>query len=111
MAKMKKPENETDHETTIRKLKETIANAASRNDKVAFDRKMNNMVTLLAELQPIDDQISDLLAEKTPIIDKIQALRTQMVIDCVHPYTHQVEYEGFIICKFCNRKFVVRDKK
>ena len=110
MARLKKSADETTEETEIRRIKETIANAATRNEKVAWDRKMNNMVSLLAKLQPIEDQITELLATKMPIIDMVQVLRTEMVNSCIHPYTHQIEHENHIVCKFCNRKFNVVDK-
>lgn len=107
MARLKKPENETVEEAELRRVKEAIANAATRNEKVSWDRKMDNMVKLLTKLQPIEDQITDLMTQKVPIIDDVQELRTDMVKDCVHPYTHLVAHEDHIVCKFCNRKFNV----
>jgi len=109
VARLKKPENETPDEAEIRRVKETIANAATRNEKVSWDRKMDNMVTLLSTLQPIEDEIADLMAKKMPIIDNVQILRNQMVLDCVHPYTHLVTHEDHVVCKFCNRKFNVQN--
>lgn len=109
MARLKKPENETPEEAIIRHAKEQVANKASRNEKVSWDRKMDNMVTLLSELQPLEDQILDLVAKKMPIIDKIQLLRNEMVKDCVHPFTHQVFHDDHIVCKFCERKFNVME--
>lgn len=107
MARAKRPENETADETAIRHTKETIANNATRNEKVSFDRKMDNMVSLLSLLTPIDEQISDLMTQKLPIVDKIQSLRQDMVKDCIHPYTHLVYHDDHVICKFCDRKFTV----
>ena len=107
MARVKKPENETPEEAIIRHAKEQVANSATRNEKVSWDRKMDNMVKLLTDLQPIEDQILDLQAKKMPIIDSVQALRTEMVQSCVHPFTHQVYHDDHIVCKFCERKFNV----
>ncbi|PPD53422.1 MAG: hypothetical protein CTY12_04900 [Methylotenera sp.] len=109
MARLKKPENETENEALVRREKETIANNATRNEKVSWDRKMDNMVSLLALLQPIEEQITDLTAQKMPIIDRIQALRTDMVKECVHPYTHLVHHEDYIVCKFCDKKFTIQN--
>lgn len=107
MARQKKPEGETLEEAEIRRTKETIANKATRNEKVAWDRRMDNMVTLLARLAPIEDQLTDLMAQKLPILDEIQLLRSNMVRECVHPFTHLVYHEDHVVCKFCNKKFNV----
>lgn len=107
MARNKRPDNETPDEVIIRRTKETIANAATRNEKVSWDRKMDNMVSLLATLQPIEDQLADLMAQKMPIVDKVQALRNEMVNSCVHPFTHLVFHDEYVVCKFCNKKFSV----
>jgi hypothetical protein len=107
MPRLKKPEDETQAEATIRKIKESIANAATRNEKVSFDRKMNNMVSFLAELQPIEDEITALIAQKMPIMDNIQNLRMEMLKDCVHPITHLVVKDNYAVCKFCERKFSI----
>lgn len=107
MAKVKKPTNETPEEELVRRNKEIVSGVATRNEKVSFDRKMHNMVTLLAQLQPLEQTISDLLAKKIPITDKIQQLRSEMVITCVHPITHLVDHNQYIVCKFCNKKFTI----
>lgn len=108
MARRKKPENETHDEAVVRRQLETIADAASRGEKVSWDRKMDNMVTLLARLKPIEDKILDLMSSKMPIMDEIAALRKEMVRDCVHPYTHLLyQGENTIACKFCNKTFAI----
>jgi hypothetical protein len=107
MARDKKPLDETPEEEQIRRNKEVVAFAATRNEKVSFDRKMTNMVTLLTKLKPIEDEITDLLAKKIPIMDEIQELRNEMVTSCVHPITHLVDHGEHIVCKFCNRKFTI----
>jgi hypothetical protein len=108
MARRKKPEGETTEQTKTRRLLESIADNATRGEKVAWDRKMNNMVTLLAKLKPIEEKILDLMAEKTPIMDEIAALRHDMVRECTHPYTHLTQMGDVVLCKFCNRKFNVK---
>ena len=109
MARRKKPEGETPDQARTRRAIETISNAATRSEKVSWDRKMDNMVRLMAKLRPIEDKILDLMAEKQPIFDSIAELRTDMIHDCVHPFTHLVlktkDDEEYIECKFCSRKF------
>lgn len=108
MARRKKPDNESTEESSIRHILETIADTATRSEKVSWDRKMDNMVSLLAKLKPIEDQILDLMSQKTPIIDQVSELRREMVKECIHPYTHLVHKgENMAECKFCGRSFSV----
>lgn len=108
MAKRKKPENETVEESSIRQTLETIADNATRSEKVSWDRKMDNMVSLLAKLKPIEEQILDLMDAKTKIVDEISVLRSDMVRECVHPFTHLVHLDNNkATCKFCNKTFTV----
>lgn len=110
MARRKKPENETTDDTKVRRTLETIADAATRGEKVSWDRKMDNMVGLLAKLRPIEDQIGDLMTSKMPIMDEISALRRDMVRDCTHPYTHLIHLgNNAARCKFCEKTFAVQD--
>lgn len=111
MARRKKPDNESVEQAEVRHILETIADNATRSEKVSWDRKMDNMVRLLARLRPIEEKILDLLAEKGPILDEVQSLRKEMVKECVHPYTHLTfnDSDGTIVCKFCERKFAIRE--
>lgn len=105
MARLKKPDNETNEEAEVRRIKETVANVATRNEKTAWDRMMNNMVTILSTLAPVEEKILELTNEKNIIFDGVSNLRADMVKACVHPYTHLVYHEDHVICKFCERKF------
>lgn len=106
MSRRKKPDGETPEEAIVRRQNESVADHAERSEKVAWDRKMDNMVSLLAKLKPIEDRIIDLIAEKTPLMDQIADLRRDMVRDCVHPYTNLLNKpDGTILCKFCNKTF------
>lgn len=109
MARRKKPDGETPEQAEDRRTLEAVADNATRSEKVSWDRKMDNMVSMIAKLRPIEDQILDLMAQKMPIIDEISALRREMVRECVHPYTHLTKVDGAVLCKFCNKKFVVQD--
>ena len=104
MARRKKPLNETEQEAEIRRQLEAVSNNSSRSEKTSWNRKMNNMVKLLALLRPIEDKILELMAQKEPIFDEIQVLREVMVRECVHPYEHLIHKDDHIVCKFCNKK-------
>jgi len=112
MARKKKPEGETGEQARARRAIETISNAASRSEKVSWDRKMDNMVKLLTSLRPIEEKIIDLMAQKQPIFDEIAAVRASMVNGCVHPFTHlilkQTDAGEHIACKFCMKSFSVK---
>lgn len=106
MARRKKPEDETPEQTHTRHIRENIANHATRSEKTSWNRLMDNMVSLLATLKPIEDKILELQAEKIPILDDIQALRTAMVKECVHPYDQLILKSDVVECKFCYRRFL-----
>jgi hypothetical protein len=107
MARRKRPDNETTEQTQTRRMLETVADSATRGEKVAWDRKMDKMVTLLAQLKPLEDQIIDLMAKKMPLIDDVAALRHDMIRECVHPYQMLIPHGEVIKCKFCDRQFSV----
>lgn len=107
MARRKKPEGETNDQARLRQLLEVVANHASRSDKVSWERKMDNMVRLLARLKPLEEQITELEAQKIPIIDEVTLLRNEMVKECVHPFQYLVEKDDYILCKFCEKRIVV----
>ncbi len=108
MARRKKPDNETPEDANIRHLKETVSGVATRNEKVSFNRKMDNLTALLEKIRPIEDQINDLTALKIPLLDQLSELRAEMVKDCVHPYDQITYHQNHLFCKFCNKKFVVK---
>ena len=107
MARRRKEEDETPEQTKQRRLFEAVSNVANRSDKTSWNRKMDNMVKLLARLRPIEQQILDLQAEKMPIMDDITALRQTMINECVHPFEYLVDKETHVECKFCNKRISI----
>jgi predicted nucleic acid-binding Zn-ribbon protein len=103
MARMKKPENETQDETITRRMLEIIANHATRSEKTAWERKRNNMDKLVKQLRPLEDKIMEIRAKMNPIYDEIATLRNDMVEDCIHPYDMLVHQGDHIDCKFCGK--------
>lgn len=111
MARKKKPTNETNSETTTRELLETIANKPDRSEKVSWNRKMDNLIALIARLTPIEDKIRDIIVqEKLPLMDEVEELRSVMINECIHPYEQLVKKEDCVECKFCNRRMSVSQR-
>ena len=107
MARQRKPENETVEESRVRQLLESIANNADRSEKTSWNRKLDNMVKLIAKMRPIEEEILKLTEQKLPVFDEIQELRLIMVKECVHPFDHLTYFEDHVRCKFCDRRISV----
>ncbi|MNE12408.1 hypothetical protein D3C80_1052070 [compost metagenome] len=112
MARRKAPENETQQEMEVRKAREEISNHATRSEKVSWERQFGNMQKLLEEkLQPIEDEILQLIGKKNKVFDEIVVLRDELVRDCIHPFDHVVATDNAAIyeCKFCNKRVAKND--
>lgn len=124
MARRKAPVNETTQEMEIRKEREEISNHATRSEKVSWERQFGNMQKLLeTKIQPLENKIIALMAEKSEYIDEMVALRDELVRDCIHPFEHVVEdpviehlvvgvgvgHSGIYTCKFCDKKVALND--
>ena len=107
MARQRKPDNETIDQAHTRQLLETVANNADRSEKTSWNRKMDNMIKLIAKLRPLEEQIIELEVAKLPTLDDIQKLRLVMVKECVHPFDHLTYFENHVRCKFCDRRISV----
>lgn len=103
MARKKKPENETEIQSEERVLFEQIANKPERSEKVSWNRKMDNLVRLMAQLEPIEQKLLEIISnEKLPLMDQVQELRETMVNECVHPFEYlATTAAGEVECKFC----------
>lgn len=109
MARMRKPENETDEQAKIRRVLEQVANHATRPEKTSWGRKRDNMEALVRQLRPLEDKILEIYASMMPIKDDIEILRQEMVKDCIHPFDllkYKKDEQGnyYVECKFCESK-------
>ena len=102
MAKKKKAK--TPSELELLNTFKKVTDAATRNEKVSWNRKLKRMEGLLQKLNPIEDKILELHAQKMDIIDEVQILRTVMVEECIHPHGYLVKKDDHIVCRFCNKK-------
>jgi hypothetical protein len=90
---------------------EAIGAIPTKSDKLSFARKSRNMRELLDKLEPIETQILELVQSKTPIIDQITKLRSQMVATCVHPLQYLVlKDQNTAQCKFCDKLFRINNE-
>ena len=88
-----------------------VANIKDKNEKLSWTRRQKKIEEMAIEMQPIEDQILALTAQRQEVLDKIQVLRKQMVKECIHPKNSLVHKETYIECKFCNAKLSIpRDK-
>ena len=88
---------------------EVIASLPDKSETRSWERKAVAMAKLLEQLQPIEERMLALVAERQPLVDEIEALRTVMTQECIHPVEHLVECDTYVDCKFCNRRLVVTD--
>lgn len=107
MARRRQPDDETPTARRVREMMEVISTISPRPEKVAWNRQQDNMAALLAQVEPIYEQIRELHAQKQPLMDQIERLRARLVAECVHPYD-MLTYDdaaGVVVCKFCNARF------
>jgi len=90
---------------TIDDQKIKLDSIIPKNEKISWKRKKKTVENLLEELAPLEEQIMQLMAEKTKIMDKITNIRTAMIAECIHPTDYLVESaDGMhMTCKFCER--------
>lgn len=107
MAKRKRPEDVSPEELAIHKEKDFIANHATRSEKTAWQRQYENLSKLVRKLEPIEDKLMNLIAEKSKILDEVFVLRKELVESCIHPFDDLIKHDGTLICKFCEKRMAV----
>lgn len=90
-------------EEDVKKDLTKVAGFADNAEKLAWRRKLKKMELLLEELQPIEDKILELYMKKIPIMDKVDAIREGMSLECIHPKEYLVHRGTHVECKFCNK--------
>ena len=78
-----------------------------KNERVAWSRKLDKMQTLIQNMEPIENKLLELYAEKQKHMDEITQLRNIMIKDCIHPVDFLVDKITYVECKFCNDKIRV----
>jgi len=111
MSKNRVPENETQDEKDKRKECEALNTFSSKKERMAWARLHEKMTKILTTLEPIEEEMRELQVKRVEILDMIQDLRTTMIASCVHPMHMLVHNDDHILCKFCESKFSVPNKK
>ena len=89
----------------------TIATNRKNSDIQSWKRKMVKLEKMIEAIRPIEDKILKIMIEeKQPIEDEIEAIRTEMVEECVHPHSFLIHKGSYVECKFCNRKIYLVKK-
>lgn len=91
---------------TFEDSKARLAESTPKNEQISWKRKQKNIEKLVAELEPLEDKIMEMMTLKTKIIDKIMTTRATMIAECVHPSDSLTESADgqSMICKFCERE-------
>lgn len=107
MAKRKRPEDVSPEELALHNEKDFIANHATRSEKTAWQRQYENLAKLVRKLEPIEDKLMALIAEKSKIIDEVIVLRKELIESCIHPFDDLIKHDGVLICKFCEKRMAI----
>ena len=91
-------------EDEVNRQLDKVSKFADKNQRLSFKRKGERMSTLLTRIKPIEDEILELILQKTPIMDDIENVRRGMVHECVHPRDYLVHKGTHILCKFCSKE-------
>lgn len=86
---------------------EVIKKRIDKNEKLAWIRKRNRIEELVEKLQPIEDKVLELMAQKEPILDEINDMRLVMLKDCMHLEDYLLHHGSYIECKFCGTKIAI----
>jgi hypothetical protein len=84
-----------------------VASHRTKNEKLAWKRKINKMMGFLADAHEFEERILELMRQKQPVMDSIAELRAEMIKECVHPRDHLVHMNTHIVCKFCENKISI----
>jgi hypothetical protein len=84
-----------------------VANHVTSSDKISWQRKYNNLQTIIAQLTPLEEQIAELHSKRIPLYDEIAILRQVMVEECIHPADMLAHKGDHIECKFCMKHIII----
>lgn len=86
---------------------QAVSSHHGKNAKLAWNRKIKKMSSLIDEVNVLQEKILELTREQQPTLDEIALLRAEMIKECVHPKDHLVHLNTYLMCKFCERKISI----
>lgn len=87
-----------------RKQLSIISNFRNKNEKASWMRKKRNLESLVKDLEPIEEELRDIMQRKNVIMDKINEIRDDMIVECIHPLDYLIHNGDHVICRFCESK-------
>lgn len=81
-----------------------VANHASKSDRAAWMRRVKRLDDLIKQLEPVEDKLLELLHTREKLTQQLNEVREDLVANCIHPEEHLVSHNGYVVCKYCERK-------
>jgi hypothetical protein len=96
-------------ETEAQRELQEVSKFADKNQRLSWRRKRKRIDELITRLGPFQEKKLELILSMQPIMDDIEAVRTKMIDECVHPLDHLIHKGTHIECKFCNSKIKIQN--
>lgn len=84
-----------------------VANYASKGDKASWLRRMKRLEDTIKQLEPVEDKLLELINTRHKLTAQLDEIRADLVTNCIHPEEYLVDHNGYVVCKFCERKLRV----
>jgi hypothetical protein len=97
-------------------MKNISGSSKTKSDKSQWFRKRRKLDDVISkEIQPIEENILELMHKKQKLIDKVMLMRKELVENCIHPEQDLVYNEEDRVqkarCKFCEKKVFFLNEK
>lgn len=96
-------------ETEAQRELQEVSKFADKNQRLSWRRKRKRIDELITRLEPFQEKKLELILDMQPLMDDIEAVRTKMIDECVHPLDHLIHKGTHIECKFCNSKIKIQN--
>lgn len=96
-------------ETEAQRELQEVSKFADKNQRLSWRRKRKRIDELITRLEPFQEKKLELILSMQPLMDDIEAVRTKMIDECVHPLDHLIHKGTHIECKFCNSKIKIQN--